>query len=74
MTVASGELTPRQQEIAALAAAGFTNKEIARNLGLTEGSIKQHLHNAFEKLGINRRFFLRDHVGRADDLEKRERA
>jgi DNA-binding NarL/FixJ family response regulator len=72
--VASAELTPRQQEIAALAAAGFTNKEIARNLGLTEGSVKQHLHSAFEKLGIKRRFFLRDRVGRADDLEKRERA
>jgi DNA-binding NarL/FixJ family response regulator len=71
VAVASNELTPRQQEIAALAAAGFSNKEIARNLGLTEGSVKQYLHTAFEKLGIKRRFFLRDHVGRPADLERR---
>jgi two-component system, NarL family, nitrate/nitrite response regulator NarL len=48
-------LSPRQHEIAALASSGLSNKEIARLLGLTEGSVKQHLHSAFTKLGIQRR-------------------
>jgi DNA-binding CsgD family transcriptional regulator len=49
------ELSPRQHEIAALASSGLSDKEIARLLGLTEGSVKRHLHCAFAKLGIQRR-------------------
>ena len=51
-------LTPRENEIAALVSSGLANKEIARMLGLTEGSVKQYLHNAFRKLGIQSRAHL----------------
>jgi two-component system nitrate/nitrite response regulator NarL len=49
------ELTPREHETAALVASGLSNKKIAQMLGLTEGTIKQHLHSVFIKLGIRRR-------------------
>ncbi len=48
-------LTPREQEIAALVREGLTNKQIARALGIAEGTVKLQLHNAFTKLGISRR-------------------
>lgn len=55
-------LTDREYEVAALANDGLSNKEIARLLFLTEGTVKQYLHSAFAKLGIQRRIFLRDHL------------
>ncbi len=52
------ELTPREHETAALVASGLTNKQIAQTLGLTEGTVKLHLHSVFVKLGIHRRAHL----------------
>ncbi len=49
------ELSPRQQEIIALLADGWTNKDIGHSLGLTEGTIKQHLAAIFRKLGVPNR-------------------
>jgi two-component system, NarL family, nitrate/nitrite response regulator NarL len=43
-------LTPREREIALLMARGLTNKEVGRELGLREGTVKQHIHNIFLKL------------------------
>jgi len=40
------------QEIVRLAATGHHNKEIAETLNITEGTVKVHLHNVYEKLGI----------------------
>ena len=48
-------LTPREHEVAALVAVGFSNKHIARQLQMAEGTVKVHLHNIFEKLGISNR-------------------
>jgi DNA-binding CsgD family transcriptional regulator len=55
MIEAAKPLTPREHEIAALASSGLSNKQIAQLVGLTEGNVKQHLHGAFTKLGIQRR-------------------
>jgi two-component system, NarL family, nitrate/nitrite response regulator NarL len=41
-----------------LAARGLSNKEIARELGLSEGTIKLHLHRVYHKLGVRSRFAL----------------
>src|SRR3954462_7874195 len=44
-------LTAREYEIAGLVAQGLSNKHIARRLIISEGTVKIHLHNTFEKLG-----------------------
>ena len=43
---------------ARLRAEGFTNRAIAHELKVTEGTIKLHLHNVYWKLGIKSRFAL----------------
>jgi DNA-binding NarL/FixJ family response regulator len=48
-------LTPREMEVLALAAQGRSNKEVARDLTVTEGTVKLHLHSVYEKLGIHSR-------------------
>jgi two-component system NarL family response regulator/two-component system nitrate/nitrite response regulator NarL len=51
-------LTPREREIASLVARGYCNKRIARELGLTLGTVKVNLANMFTKLEINNRTML----------------
>jgi DNA-binding NarL/FixJ family response regulator len=48
-------LTPREREIATLASAGLSNKQIARQSSLVEGTVKIHLHNIYRKLGVKNR-------------------
>ena len=45
-------LSAREMEIVRLAATGHHNREIAETLHITEGTVKVHLHNIYEKLGI----------------------
>jgi DNA-binding NarL/FixJ family response regulator len=56
-TSAEGEaaLTRRETEILQLVAAGLSNKEIAAQLVITEGTVKNHVHNALEKLHLSNR-------------------
>lgn len=51
----AGTLTPREAEVVVHLRRGFTNKEIARELGIMEDTVKKHLKNIFAKLGVNRR-------------------
>jgi len=48
-------LTPQEQRIVALVAEGKTNKEIAVAMDLSPKTVKNYLHNIFEKLSIKRR-------------------
>lgn len=48
-------LTAREREIAMLVARGLTNKHIAREAGISEGTVKIHLYNIFQKLGVANR-------------------
>jgi two-component system, NarL family, nitrate/nitrite response regulator NarL len=48
-------LTEREREVMFLVADGLTNKEIARRLSLTEGTIKIHLHNIYRKAAVSNR-------------------
>ncbi len=48
-------LTPRELEIVRQAAEGLRNREIAERLTITEGTVKIHLHNIYEKLGVTGR-------------------
>jgi two-component system nitrate/nitrite response regulator NarL len=45
-------LTKRRRQVASLARRGFSNRKIAQKLGVTEGTVKVHLHAIYEKLGI----------------------
>ena len=48
-------LSPRQKEIATLVIRGFSNKEIAERLFITEQTVKDHLHDIFERIHVRRR-------------------
>src|SRR6201991_2720705 len=48
-------LSPRQQEIMRLVHRGWTNKMIARDLGVAEGTVKVHLSVIFRALGVHNR-------------------
>jgi two-component system, NarL family, nitrate/nitrite response regulator NarL len=48
-------LTRRELEIMQLVADGLSNKEIGVKLSITEGTVKNHVHNALEKLQLENR-------------------
>jgi two-component system nitrate/nitrite response regulator NarP len=54
----SSVLSPREREVAVLVARGLANKEIARELGLSHGTVKLHVHHIFLKLGARKRHML----------------
>jgi DNA-binding NarL/FixJ family response regulator len=62
---ASLGLTGQEMKVLSLLAAGQSNKEIARALGLSPNTVKTHLANLFAKLSVSRRT---QAVGRARDL------
>jgi DNA-binding CsgD family transcriptional regulator len=49
------ELTHRQRELMVLVAAGQTNTQIARQLGLAEGTVRKHLENIYARLHVSSR-------------------
>jgi two-component system, NarL family, nitrate/nitrite response regulator NarL len=51
-------LSPRERQIAVLVARGLSNKEVARELGLSDGTVKVSLHFIFQKLGAKTRYSL----------------
>jgi DNA-binding NarL/FixJ family response regulator len=51
-------LSSREQEIALLVGRGLSNKDVARQLGLSPGTVKTHVHNIFNKLGQRGRYGL----------------
>jgi two-component system, NarL family, nitrate/nitrite response regulator NarL len=51
-------LTRRQFEVARAAVSGLSNKELAQQLGVSEGTIKNHLHAIYERLNVDGRLAL----------------
>lgn len=58
-------LTPREREIVRCVALGLRNAEVADRLGITEVTVKSHLNNVFQKLGLRDRVQLTLHAIRA---------
>jgi DNA-binding CsgD family transcriptional regulator len=48
-------LTPRHWDLLRLVAAGHTNAQIARRLGISEGTVRTHLENIYERLHVSSR-------------------
>jgi len=59
-------LTPREMEIARMAANGLPSKAIARTLSITEGTAKLHLHHVYEKLNVRGRVALMQYMQKND--------
>ena len=57
-TDASGTLTPRELEIVRMVAQGLRTRVIGERLVISESTVKVHLHNIYEKLGIEGRLEL----------------
>ena len=57
-------LTPREIEIVKMIAQGLRNRAIAERLSISEGTVKIHLHNVYEKVGVGGRLALMLHAQR----------
>jgi DNA-binding NarL/FixJ family response regulator len=51
----AAELTEREREVLALVGLGLANKQIARRLGIQEGTVKAHLTHVFQRIGVQDR-------------------
>ncbi|MDR3676178.1 MAG: response regulator transcription factor [Acidobacteriota bacterium] len=65
-----GGLTPRENEVVGLLQQRLTSKEIGYALGVSERTVRFHLHNIFDKLGVHDRYSVID-LARADGLSAR---
>ena len=52
------QLTPRECQVAMLIARGYSNKQVARFLEISDGTVKLHVHKIFQKLGVKSRYVL----------------
>ena len=52
---ASASISPREQEVLRLISAGYSNREMARKLSISESTIKTHVGNIYNKLKVNSR-------------------
>jgi DNA-binding NarL/FixJ family response regulator len=52
---AAGVLSERETEIVVLAARGLTNQRIGEQLHISEATVKRHLANVYQKIGVNSR-------------------
>jgi two-component system, NarL family, nitrate/nitrite response regulator NarL len=48
-------LTPRERQLVDLVRRGLKNRDIAAELGVTEGTVKVYLHGVFDKVGVANR-------------------
>jgi DNA-binding NarL/FixJ family response regulator len=56
MMYAKWNVSPREHQVAMLVGRGLRNKEIARELGLSVGTVKLHVHNILQKIGARNRY------------------
>ncbi len=62
-------LSPREQEVTALACRGVTNRQIAARLGVSEETVKTHVRNALVKFNLHGKGELRMAQGEWDFSE-----
>ncbi len=54
----ASQVTGRERQIVMLVRQGWTNKQIGRELGIVEETVKKHLQHIYDKLGVRRRALL----------------
>jgi DNA-binding CsgD family transcriptional regulator len=72
------DLTPRQMQILTLVAAGLSNVQVARAIGLSQTTVGKHLENAYARLDVNSRTaavakvypLIGNHIGAADAVSR----
>lgn len=62
-------LSPREQEVTALACRGYTNRQMAARLGVAEETVKTHMRNALVKFNLHGKGELRMALGEWDFSE-----
>lgn len=65
LMAAAHSLTPRERQIASLVSKGLSNKEIALGLRIGPATVKNHVHNILDKLGVRRRAAIAAQVSEA---------
>jgi len=65
-------LSPRERQVAELAVAGRTNREIARDLYLSPETVKKHLQSTMRKLGVSTRLAIAERLAAEADGHGRE--
>ena len=65
LLTAAHSLTPRERQVASLVSNGLSNKEIALGLRIGPATVKNHVHNILDKLGVRRRAAIAARVGEA---------
>ena len=65
----SARITKRELEIMDLVADGFTNKEIAQKLNISNYTVKSHVHNVLEKLAFSTRTQIAKYIHLSDSLK-----
>ena len=63
-------LTPRQQQVAALACLNFTNRQIAARLGISPQTVKSHMRNLLHSFGLQSKAELRETLADWDFSER----
>jgi DNA-binding NarL/FixJ family response regulator len=67
----AAKLTRRELQIVLFAMDGHPNKRIATEFGLSDGTVRLHLHNIFQKLGVTTRAEMVKAISRVQDLLQR---
>jgi DNA-binding NarL/FixJ family response regulator len=67
-------LTPRESEIVRYVASGLRNTEVAERLSITESTVKTHLNNIFQKLGVRDRLELTHYAIKTGMVAVRDRS
>jgi DNA-binding NarL/FixJ family response regulator len=58
-------LTAREYQVALLVGHGLSNKEVACKLGISDGTVKLHVHKILQKVGVkNRYIIIQQYAGR----------
>ena len=73
-TFADGTLSPRENEVLDLVAAGASNASIAERLWISPGTVKKHLEHIYLKLDVGSRTAALAQTGRASAAPERQEA